>query len=284
MRKLFAITLTFMLLAITSCQEKKAEKVDENEERIDSLMLVNRQKDAEINDMLTTFNEIQEGLRLITEAENEVTLMKNDETGSNSEQIKEKLQLISNQMKLNKELIAKLRKQARESDTAGDQMKKSIESLTQQLTEKEQELATLREELQKKDIQIAELDEVVDNLNTNVSSLTKDNDTKAQTISTQDKALNTAWYVFGTKKELKDQHILDGEKVLRSNFNQNYFTKIDIRVDKEIKLYSKSAKILTSHPSNSYTLTQDSNKQYILRINNPDVFWETSKYLVVLVK
>ena len=72
--------------------------------------------------------------------------------------------------------------------------------------------------------------------------------------------------------------------MLQANFNKSYFTKIDIRVDKEIKLYSKSAKILTSHPASSYTLQQDANKQYILRITNPQIFWSTSKYLVVMVK
>ena len=72
--------------------------------------------------------------------------------------------------------------------------------------------------------------------------------------------------------------------MLRSNFNKEYFTKIDIRIDKEIKLYSKSAEILTSHPAGSYTLQRDANKQYVLRITNPDSFWSTSKYLVIQVK
>lgn len=72
--------------------------------------------------------------------------------------------------------------------------------------------------------------------------------------------------------------------MLQSNFNKSYFTKIDIRVQKEIKLYSKSAKILTMHPSSSYTLQRDANKQYVLRISNPQIFWSTSKYLVIQVK
>ena len=72
--------------------------------------------------------------------------------------------------------------------------------------------------------------------------------------------------------------------MLQSNFNKNYFTKIDIRVDKEIKLYSKDARMLTSHPAGSYTLQPDAQKQYVLRITNPQQFWSTSKYLVVLVK
>jgi hypothetical protein len=83
---------------------------------------------------------------------------------------------------------------------------------------------------------------------------------------------------------LKEQRILVDGKVLQGNFNKSYFTKIDIRVSKEVKLYSKSVRLLTMHPSSSYTLTQDNNNQYILRISNPQLFWSTSKYLVVLVK
>jgi hypothetical protein len=72
--------------------------------------------------------------------------------------------------------------------------------------------------------------------------------------------------------------------VLQQNFNKDYFTKIDIRVDKEIKLYSRDAEMLTAHPADSYTLQRDANKQYVLRITNPERFWSTSKYLVIQVK
>ena len=72
--------------------------------------------------------------------------------------------------------------------------------------------------------------------------------------------------------------------MLQAIFNKEYFTKIDIRIDKEIKFYSKSAEMLTAHPSSSYTLQRDANKQYVLRITDPQLFWSTSKYLVILVK
>jgi chromosome segregation ATPase len=156
--------------------------------------------------------------------------------------------------------------------------------MMKQIEEKDKKIQDLIEELDAKDIHISRLDEEVANLNTNVSNLTEETNQKTQTINTQDKQLNTAWFVFGTKSELKQQHILEDGKVLQANFNQNYFTKIDIRVDKEIKLYSRSAKMMTSHPAGSYTLDRDANKQYILRISDPQKFWSTSKYLVILVK
>ena len=47
------------------------------------------------------------------------------------------------------------------------------------------------------------MDAAVTDLNAVKSELTAENEAKAKTVAEQDKALNTAWFVFGTKKELK---------------------------------------------------------------------------------
>ena len=273
-----------ILLVLGSCTERKATSNVASMEQTNSLQRIIAQRDNEINDMMGTLNEIQEGLREINEAENRLSVAKNGEGSSRSVQIKENIRFIANTMAHNRELIKKLQQQLRESRFGGDELRKTIESLTQQLDEKEQQRQKLRAELDSKDIHIAQLDEKISNLNTNVENLKTETQEKSQTIGNQDKQLNTAWFVFGTKKELKEQHILVDGKVLQSNFNKSYFTKIDIRVDKEIKLYSKSARVLTMHPSSSYTLARDANNQYVLRISNPQIFWSTSKYLVILVK
>ena len=272
-------------VAVASCNQDAVKKAEQAAlQQRDSLEQIIAQKDNEINDMMTTLSDIEEGFREITEAQNRVTLAKSGEGTNTKQRITENLQFIQSAMQQNKELINKLKQQVRESTVKGGQLKKIIDNLTQQMEVKDKQLQSLREELDKKDIHIAELDEMVSDLNTNVASLKEENTHKTETISTQDKALHTAWFVFGTKKELKEQNILDAGEVLRSNFNKEYFTKIDIRIDKEIKLYSKSAEILTSHPASSYTLQRDANKQYVLRITNPDAFWSTSKYLVIQVK
>ncbi len=272
-------------VAVASCNQDAVKKAEQAAlQQRDSLEQIIAQKDNEINDMMTTLSDIEEGFREITEAQNRVTLAKSGEGTNTKQRITENLQFIQSAMQQNKELINKLKQQVRESTVKGGQLKKIIDNLTQQMEVKDKQLQALREELDKKDIHIAELDEMVSDLNTNVASLKEENTQKTETISTQDKALHTAWFVFGTKKELKEQNILDAGEVLRSNFNKEYFTKIDIRIDKEIKLYSKSAEILTSHPASSYTLQRDANKQYVLRITNPDAFWSTSKYLVIQVK
>ena len=283
MKKLFILAVG--AIAMASCNQDKVKQVEQAASmQRDSLEQIIAQKDNEINDMMTTLSDIEEGFREITEAQSRVTLAKQGEGTNTMQRIKENFQFIQSVMKQNKELINKLKQQVRESTIKGGQLKKIIDNLTQQMETKDQQLQALRTELEQKDIHIAELDEKVADLNTNVSTLKEENTKKTETINTQDKAIHSAWFVFGTKKELKEQNILSDGEVLRSNFNKEYFTKIDIRIDKEIKLYSKSAEILTSHPASSYTLLRDANKQYVLRITNPDTFWSTSKYLVVLVK
>ena len=283
MKKLFFMVCCAALL-MTGCKDGKNAPGLASVQQTDSLNDVIAQKDSEINEMMGTLNDIEEGFRLINEAENRVALLKNGEGTSKKQNLKENIQFIAERMKQNRELIAKLQKQLESGTLKGGQLKKTIDNLTAQLEEKDKQLLALREELDKKDIHISELDETIGNLNTNVSNLSADNQQKAETINAQDKQLNTAWYVFGTKKELKGQHILEGGKVMNGNFNKNYFTKVDIRNTTEIKLYSKSAKLLTAHPASSYSLTHDASKQYVLRITNPQIFWSTSKYLVVLVK
>ena len=283
MKKLMIAVLCLLTLVACKQNSNNAAELALQQQR-DSLTRIIEQKDNEIDDMMATMNDIQEGFRAINEAEQRVTIASNGEGVSEAESIRENMQFIQNHMQQNRELISKLRNQLRQSSVRADQLRRTLENLTQQLEEKDNQLRQLQAELEAKDVQIGELNQQVNTLSSNVSDLKEESTQKSQTITSQDKQLNTAWFVYGTKKELKEQRIIEDGKVLRSNFNRDYFTKIDIRIDKEIRLYSRSAKILTAHPQSSYTLLQDANKQYILRITNPQLFWSTSKYLVVLVK
>ena len=288
MKKLFIFALC--LAALASCNEgaKKAENQARAER--DSLNQVIAQKDDEINDMMTTLVDIEEGFREITEAQNRVTLAKEGEGTNTKQRIAENFQYIASMMQQNKDLINKLKQQVRESSIKGDKLKKVIASLTEQMEKKDQQIAEMQEQLELKNIHIGELKYEINSMKDDARAMQAENDAQAKKLSEQEKQLNTAWFVYGTKDELKKQQILtkDGmfskSKILQGDFNRDYFTKIDIRVDKEIKLYSKDAKVLTTHPTNSYKLQPDANKQLILRITDPQAFWSTSKYLVVQVK
>ena len=260
----------------------------------DSLQAVLNERNAELDEMMGTFNEISEGFRQINAAENRVDLQRgalSEGSLSAKEQIASDIEFIRKQMEENKQQIAKLQQQLKNSRTNSAQLKKAVETLTQELVEKTKRIEELQAELASKNIRIQELDAAVTTLTTEKETLVAENEAKAQTVAAQDKALNAAWFVFGTKKELKDQRILTNAGVFRKGdvmqdeaMNKDYFTQIDIRTTKEIKLYSKSADLLTTHPAGTYVLEEDGKGQLTLKITNPERFWSVSKYLVIQVK
>ena len=260
----------------------------------DSLQAVLNQRDAELDEMMGTFNDISEGFREINAAENRVDLQRGavaEGSLSAKEQIASDIEFIRKQMEENRQQIAKLQEMLKSSRNNSAQLKRAVESLTQELVEKTQRIEELQAELASKNIRIQELDAAVSGLTAEKETLTAENEAKAQTVAAQDKALNAAWFVFGTRKELKDQHILSntglfrkGEVMQDEQINKDYFTQIDIRTTKEIKLYSQAADVLSTHPAGSYSLEKDDKGLLTLKINNPNSFWSVSKYLVIQVK
>ena len=287
MKKL--LLLAVVAIAMVACKQEKdqenTEVRDAAQATIDSLKAVNAAQAQELEDFMTLVDQVNEGFRLIKEAEGRVDITDGSMETNNKQKIAEDMEFIRQTMKSNKELIEQLKKKLSTSSNNLSSLSKQVEALELQLTEQDNRIKELQTQLAERDVVIEEQGKTINTLEENVSNLTTQNEQKAAEVAAQDKELNTAWYVFGTKRELKEQKILDSGDVLKNNdFNKGYFTKIDIRNEKDIRLYSKSATLLTSHPAGTYQLTKNGNGEYELHITDPASFWSVSKYLVVLVK
>ncbi len=287
MKKILLLSVCVAMLSSCGNMGKNDAMKSQN----DSLSQVLAQRDAELNGIMEAFNEIQDGFRMINEAESRVDL----ETGavegrSNVQKIKDDIVFIMEKLDANRKRIAELEEQLKNSRYASSQLKTTIANLNKELLAKTQQIETLQAELASKNIRIAELDDAIVGLTQHVNDLVAENKAKSATVATQDKALNAAWFVFGTSSELKEQKIvskkfLQKKKVLESDdFNKEYFTQIDIRTDKQIMLYSPEAELLTSHPVGSYEFQKNEKGQLALLITNPNKFWSVSRYLVIEVK
>lgn len=272
-------------LAMIACQN--SGKADHAlQEQIDSLQTIVDGKDAELNELVETMNEVQAGIQRISEAEGRVTIANgNLESASSREIIRDNMEFISEAMRQNRELVEQLREKLNASRFKSDKLKSLVDGLQSQVEEQTLRIQELQATLAEKDSTILVQNETIDTLARNVAHLREVNSEQADKVSQQDAELHAAWFVYGTKRELKEQGIMkDGEVLVNGNFNKEYFTQLDIRETKTIKTYSKSARILTTHPSDSYMLTKDGNDKYDLQILNPEKFWSVSKYLVMLVK
>ena len=136
------------VLALASCNQDKKSALNPAEIQNDSLRSIISARDNEINDMMGTLNDIQQGFAEINEAENRVTIAKDGERADKATQVKENIQFIAQRMKENRVLIKKLQQQLRETGFKGDAMKKTLSQLTNQLSCKETDLKQLRAELE----------------------------------------------------------------------------------------------------------------------------------------
>jgi predicted RNase H-like nuclease (RuvC/YqgF family) len=254
----------------------------------DSLITALSNRNAELDSLMSTFNLIQEGFRQIGAAENRVDIQRDallENAPSARQQLTADIEFIARQMEENKTQIAKLQKQLESSSYNSSQLKKAIDALNTDLLAKQQRIEELQSELASRNIRIEELDAVVNDLDAQRVALTEENAAKTQAVAKLDSDLNTAWFVFGTKSELKEQRILKSGDVLQSaDFNKDYFTCIDIRTTKVIRLYAKHAELLTTHPAGSYELTKDASNELSLQITDHERFWSVSRYLVIQVK
>lgn len=288
MKKFLVILMACLtVLAVSSCKDKKAQEANARlKAQNDSLIATISKQGGQVEDLMGTISQVQEGFRQIDAAEGRLDMHQG--AAENSQSVRQSLaadiEFIKTTMQQNKERLAGLRENLKHNNNISvaqlAKLQKLVDSLDTQLAQQQKEsnqkIKELQDELAAKNVHIAELDK-------SVSALTTDNESKSKVMAQQDKDLNKAWYVFGTKKELKEQGILEGNKLMKGDFNKNYFMQVDIRSQKEIKLYAKSAKLLTVHPAGSYELVRDEKKDYTLRIISPTEFWSVSKFLVILV-
>lgn len=284
---LLACVCTAML---ASCVQNSAEYKKLKSEN-DSLRIENARSSDEMDEILGTLNEVEADIQSIREAENYLNIQQSggDLSKSNREQIKENMQLISETLKKNKQQISELQEKLKKSGIQSAALKKTIDRLSSELDQKATMIVALQEDLAKKNVRIQELDEMVSSLNEDVENLSTTAAAQSEKLNEQDKALHTAYYCFGTSKELKDQKILSGgglfskSKVLQSGFNKDYFISVDIREVKEIPLFAGKAKLKSNHPEGSYEFIKDEDGNLTLKITDPETFWSLGKYLVIEV-
>ena len=284
MKKMFLAAICMVM--IVSCDQTGNQKQNDSQNEIDSLQTIINQKNDEVNSLMNTFTQIQDGFNQINEAEGRINMLKNNSENNNAaDVIKENLEFIQTTMAENKRLIEELQAKAKESSIVSTKLKEAIQKLTQQLEDKNKEIEDLQAQLAEKDIEISNLGAAVTSLTEENNEVKASNDSYKKLTDNQDAQLNTAWYVYGTSKELKEHKILvKGDVLENEDFDKDYFTKIDIRKTTVVPFGAKSAKLLTTHPEGSYTLLKDSKGEYTLRITDPNKFWSVSKYLVVKVK
>ncbi|MDD2551722.1 MAG: hypothetical protein PHQ56_03795, partial [Dysgonamonadaceae bacterium] len=278
MKKLFILLLISMgvLFSCTNVKESKEYK-DLQAER-DSLLMHGVTADTEVAEMMAVIDDVEENFNQIREAEKYLAMQSTEkgELSANTKQrINDNFKMINEILQKNKAQLAELNKKYSASSGQVGTLKRTIDRLNQQMEESAQNIANLQTELSRRDETIAQL-------STNVTELSGHLEEQSVTIREQEKSLNTAYYVFGTARELKDQKILSGgflqsTKVLDGAFNKDYFLKIDIREVTRIPLYDKKGKLWSTHPEGTYEFEKGDDGNLTFVITDTQRFWSLTK-------
>ena len=126
-------------------------------------------RNAELDEMMGTFNDISEGFRQINAAESRVDLQRGGAVAEGSlnakQQIASDIEFIRKQMGREQKQIAKLQSMLKNSKTNSSQLKRAVESLTQELEMRKPSVSKSCRPNWFKNIRIQELDAAVTDLN-----------------------------------------------------------------------------------------------------------------------
>ena len=279
-KTLTILSVALVALMLSSCVEK-SKKYQQLVAEKDAVVLENQNIEKEYNAALGIISDVENSLSAIRDAEG-LMLIKG-ENNTQRDQLNSELIQIKEQMAENRSRLDSLSNVLEKSNKDRSYLRNTVKKLQAQLAEKEATIVAMQEQLAQKDEEIAGLNTQVSNLNEDLTKVTAEKDEQSRIIADQITEINTVYYVGATKKALKANGILTSKYILRQEVPAETFTKADKRELKEIVFETKKAKVLSAHPTESYTIVSKDN-QSVLQITNPELFWSVTKYLVVVTK
>jgi len=284
----FYVVIAVLALVTVSCVENSTKYKAVVAQR-DSLARQTQSLDSSYNQTLVFLNDIEAGFAKINQNESAMKVnLKGAEGSSNrKEQITAQMMEIQKTMDQNKAKIKKLQQLAAKNKKANAMLEATIQRLQSELNAQNAQIQSLQAELAQKNIKINELNTTVAEQGKNIANQNNVIEQQNSTLKSQDADLHTVWYCVATLKQLKEEKIVTGgglfqSKKLSANvFDPKYFTQVDLRNISSIPTNSKSVKILSLHPADSYKLATGSDKKITIEITNSSKFWSESKYLIV---
>lgn len=275
-------------------------QIDELSNQNANLNMTIEERDSLVNDMANTFDEIEQNLSFIRDKRSQLVIDQKEGKQDQKETLVADIKLMNEMLEASSNKIIELEKQLKSSGIEIGSFKTKIAKLNESILEQDKSIRNLKSELEKRDYQIAEMDLQIEKMDSQMVVMETDIAVKLDSIhkandliSKQDNEINRAFFASGSFNELSENGVLTKEggflgigkeKIIKQDFNENYFTELDRRNTNYFPLFVKKAKIITEHPDSSFRFIEEDNLITYLEIENPEEFWKLSKYAIVETK
>lgn len=277
------IALAALTMMLFSCGPSAREQ--KMAFQLDSLQNLMNIKDSSMTLLASTMADIQENLATIKEHEKIITTAVNENGRSAKAQIQDDIAQINDLLQANKQKVADLTAKLKKATQKNSEFESIIKVLESQIAQQNEEIDKLKKLLDSKDVEIGFLNNAVIKLSTAVDS-TKQVSAKALSdLAKMTDAKNTAYYIIGSRSDLKKKGITESSglfaKKVAGDMDASLFTKINWTEVSSIETHCKRIKIISAHSETSYTTVKNSNGLITIEIKNKELFWKTSKFLVI---
>ena len=273
-------------LLLASCSGEKGKS------NADSLQIVTVQYEqaSDLNDsLLLLMGDIYDGLDSINTQEGLLYSMGNgSEKFDRRAEVRQNLQGIKDRLQKNRDLLSQM--QAKLDATGGENtvLKKTVADLQARIERQEAKIADLTTQLEAAHTEIQQLNEQVTKGQEDLQAETSAREQAQAEATEAENAANRVYYAIGTNKELKQNGLLEKKflgatKVLKGEFNENYFTVGDKRNLSVINTGGKKVKIWSNMPKDSYEIIDNANGTQSVKILNPQDFWQLTPFLIIQI-
>ena len=283
---MFLIAISFVLVGCDN--GKQAELENQNKELANEIA----SKDKYIEDVTTTIGEISNQLEAAWAAEKKLVRQTNagdvGKTLSQAElreHILARISDINAMLASNRKRVVDLQHKLKESSTKYTGIESLVGDLKKSLEDREKSVADLTEHVQNLQIEVNEKTQIL---------AARDQTIKVQTdeINDQTIALQTVYYVVGTRSDLKDKGVISREggfpwglfgstTMLAAEYDPEYFQPLDKTKEMEIEIPGKIDEIVPKRSDDSYTKQELDNGHTVIKIVKPGNFWRESHLVII---
>ena len=244
------------------------------------------ERDKYFEDVIKAVNDVYADLETARAKEAEVVARSGGTEGpaeitnsSTRQKLVQNINDIGASLKENRKKIGALQSRVRASKRQMDGLNKLIENLKQTLQEREESIAQLQTKVQGLETTVAE----------NVKVIAE----KTNIIEEQQKKMSKAFYIVGTRDDLKKKGIITDEggflwgllgstTVLASGIDLSQFQAIDKNKDETINVNGKIDEIIPHRSEEFFATAQPAENTSELKIVKPDKFWQDNYLVIVL--
>ena len=297
MRISTAIVTLALLPALTGCYKKQMELLEvENEKLLNNTIALTEEVAVRdtliesvamaIHEVNKRFGKVDASRRLVVEDTREMNLKRNQLWRKRGKKLRDRMEIIDNQLKKNRRTIrwlqgllgkrkkelAKLNLVVAQLESTNVAKQRVIDDLQAKVEEYLVTIAGLESDIEHKDLTIREKEELIEQ---------------------KDKEINTKFYIVGTKEELMERGIIrkrgglfgifGATIVFKPGSDVKNFTTVD-KSELSITAGSEITELLPRRSQTAYGFESSGEIKSMIRIVDPELFWQPSPFLVIMVK